>query len=507
MNPPVFKLGTRKSLLAIAQSTWVARELEKLHPGVRIELVGIETKGDVVLDKPLIQIEGKEFFTAELDHALLRGEVDLTVHSMKDLSLDRPPAITLGAVPERELPHDVILFHETTIDRLKAGAPIRIGTSSPRRLALIPEFLGRALPRFESDQGSEREPELRFVEIRGNVNTRLSRIHEPEGSDRKLDAVVLAFAGLERLTRDEAGLRELTRLLAQTRMMVLPLRACPSAPAQGALAVETRNDHVAMKKLLSALHHAPTLEAVSAERAILQEWGGGCHQKLGASRVASGALFVKGVKPSGEQVDETRNALLPEKSPFTKIEAPEVFDFESVPLRPDTLAALDSAPAIFVAHSRAYEHLRDPASRALVARKRIWVSGTRSWFKLAQQGLWIEGSLDGQGFHAFSAFRGKNLLRLPASPIPFLSHVESPATEGALNLGSYRHRFREVPEKFIKSKSIYWSSGLPFEVLWSKLGPESFRGKTHACGPGRTADVLREKLAQIGQQPVLLSME
>jgi hydroxymethylbilane synthase len=503
MNQTTFKLGTRKSLLAMAQSTWVARELERLNPGIRIELVGIETRGDVVLDKPLSQIEGKEFFTAELDHALMRGEVDLTVHSMKDLSLERPAAITLGAVPKRELPHDVILFNEHTLDRIREGAPIRIGTSSPRRLALVPEFLLNALPRFHP----EKAPVLRFVEIRGNVNTRLSRIHEPEGSDRKLDAVVLAFAGLERLTRDKAGLEELTRLTQETRMMVLPLRACPSAPAQGALAIETRTEHLELRNLLATLHHPPTLEAVQAERAVLEEWGGGCHQKLGASRVASGALFVKGIKPSGEHVDETRGALLPESSAFVKIEASDVFDFESIDPTSEALAILESSPVAFIAHSRAFEQLRHESARNQIAKKRVWVSGTRSWFKLARSGVWVEGSLDCQGFQAFSSFRGKNLLRVPESPLPFLSHAESPDGAGAYLVATYQHRFREIPRKFLESESIYWSSGLPFEALWSKLGPESFQGKTHACGPGRTAELLRDRLAEIGQQPVLLSME
>ncbi|NDG85863.1 MAG: hypothetical protein EBX52_12620, partial [Proteobacteria bacterium] len=218
MDTTTYRLGTRKSLLALAQSGWVARELERLNPGIKIELVGIETKGDKILDKPLSQIEGKEFFTAELDHALLRGDVDLTVHSMKDLSLERPEAFVLGAVPARELQHDVILFHETVIDRLRAGLPVRIGTSSPRRLTLLPAFLKEALPRFSP----EREPQIQFVEIRGNVNTRLSRVHEPEGTERKLDGVVLAFAGLERLMHDGPGALELTRLRARTLTMVLP---------------------------------------------------------------------------------------------------------------------------------------------------------------------------------------------------------------------------------------------------------------------------------------------
>ena len=501
MEPRNLKLGTRKSLLALAQSGWVARELERLNPGIKIELVGIETRGDVILDKPLSQIEGKEFFTAELDHALMRGDVDLTVHSMKDLSLDRPPQIRLGAVPPRELSHDVILFHDSVLDRIREGKPVRIGTSSPRRLTLIPAFLKEALPRFQSD----REPALEFVQIRGNVNTRLSRVHEPEGSERKLDGVVLAFAGLERLTLDEKGSSELRALLSGVRMMILPLKPCPSAPAQGALAVEGRSSDGRVLEILSRLHHEPTLQAVREERAVLEEWGGGCHQKLGASRLPSGVLFVQGMKPDGTWVNETRGAKVPELSGFTKIDAADAFDFTPKSLDAGEEKALRESDLVFVAHSRAFFHLSDPTLLGPSGRKRIWVSGSKSWFKLAREGIWVEGSLDGQGFESFDSYRMKNLLK--PERIAFLSHEESPAREGTVKIASYGHRFREVPPNFMKSESVYWSSGLPFEVLWSTLGPEIFSKKHHACGPGRTALVVSTALATIGLKPQILSME
>lgn len=496
------RLGTRKSLLAIAQSSWVAREIERLNPGVHVELVGIETRGDVILDKPLSQIEGKEFFTAELDRALLSGEVDLTVHSMKDLSIDRPPALRLGAVPAREMPHDVIVFHESVSERIRAGLPVRIGTSSPRRLTLIPAFLEDALPRFSS----ETKPVLQFVEIRGNVNTRLGRIHEPEGHERKLDGVVLAFAGLERLARDPIAAQELRPLLARVRLMVLPLKTCPSAPAQGALAIETRADHEHVLHCLGRLHHEPTLEAVRAERAILEEWGGGCHQKLGASRLPSGALFIRGVKPSGESVEETRGRTRPGESDFNRIEAGDVFDFEPAPLTPEEADRLRGPGPVFVAHSRAFEYL-DSESTQKLREARIWVSGTQSWFKLARQGLWIEGSLDGQGFESIAPFLPKALLGFEGKTFAFLSHTRSPSTPGTERVATYSHRFREVPRHFLEKDRLYWSSGLPFLELWSRVGPDLFKGKTHACGPGRTAAVIKEKLAEIGMEPVILSVE
>ncbi len=498
----LLRLGTRKSLLAIAQSSWVAREVERLNPGVRVELVGIETRGDVILDKPLSQIEGKEFFTAELDHALLDGSVDFTVHSMKDLSIDRPSAFVLAAVPERELAHDVILFHETVTERIRSGLPVRIGTSSPRRLTLVPEFLKSALPRF----GLDSDPTVQFIEIRGNVNTRLSRVHEPEGHERKLDGVVLAFAGLERLAQDTTASIELRRLLRNTRMMVLPLKTCPSAPAQGALAIEARSDRADVIACIERLHHPGTLEAVRAERGILEEWGGGCHQKLGASRMPSGVLFIKGVKPDGTRVDETRGSPRPQETDFVRIEAGDVFDFELKPTGPQEKALLDHESPVFIAHSRAFDHLDCPDALRTAGR-RIWVSGTQSWFKLARQGLWIEGSLDGQGFESMGPFIRKALLDFEDKDFTFLSHTQSPPGPGTVMLPTYSHRFREVPRTFIEKDRLYWSSGLPFQELWSRVGPEVFKGKIHACGPGRTAQLIKEKLAEIGMEPVILSVE
>ena len=503
MHSKILKLGTRKSLLAIAQSSWVAREIERLNPGIKVELQGIETKGDVILDKPLSQIEGKEFFTAELDLALLQGSVDLTVHSMKDLSLDRPSVFTLAAVPKRELSQDVILFHESVIDRLKEGKPIRIGTSSPRRLTLIPGFLKKGLPRFKSDL----EPTLQFVEIRGNVNTRLSCIHEEANHDRKLDGVVLAFAGLERLAIDAHASIELKHLLENTKIMVLPLKLCPAAPAQGALAIEARTDAPEIRALIRKLHDEPTLQAVNAERAILSEWGGGCHQKLGASFLPSGVLYIQGQKPNGEWVQETRGQKKSDLSPFIKIEASDVFDFKSDPLSESDRKLLNDSNLIFIAHTRAADHLDDLKSLRADTPKRVWVSGSQSWFKLAERGIWIEGSLESQGLSTLSSFQSKKLLRFDSQEFLVLTHAESAPHPGPRTISTYSHQFREIPQKFTQNKAIYWTSGLPFQELWNKLGPKALTEKQHACGTGKTATLLEEALKPYAQKPVLFSME
>jgi len=144
------KIGTRQSLLALAQSRIVARDLECLHPGLKTELVGISTRGDETLDIPLSRMEGKDFFVAEIDRALLDGTIDCTVHSLKDLSLERPPGLVTAAIPRRENPRDVVLFAPDIINRLKNRQPLRLGTSSPRRMENVPAFLANALPQYSS---------------------------------------------------------------------------------------------------------------------------------------------------------------------------------------------------------------------------------------------------------------------------------------------------------------------------------------------------------------------
>jgi hydroxymethylbilane synthase len=507
----ILKLGTRRSLLAWAQSSWVAREVEKLNSGIKVELVGIDTQGDKILDKPLSQIEGKEFFTAELDRALLDAKVDFTVHSMKDLSLDRPSKIKLAAIPARELQHDVILFHESVVQRLREGKEIRIGTSSPRRLTLLPSFLKNALPQFSAGQ----KPVLKFLEIRGNVNTRLSRVHEAEGSDRKLDGVVLAYAGLERLSHDEKAAIELWKLLENTKMMVVPIQENPTAPAQGALAIECHLDNDAVLAALQKLHHNPTQTAVQAERVILQEWGGGCHQKLGANYIHNkygGKLFIRGEKPNGEFVIETRNlGKVPySASEFTKVEASDLFNFKKRELSSTEKSALLNASVCFIAHSRVLEFL-DEANSSALASKRVWVSGMKSWHKLAAKGVWVEGSVEYKGFDYFQTFKNKTLLRMKEKTA-FLTHAESAIDDPqCIPIACYTHQLKaldgEIPKKISQSGHLYWSSGLPFSTVWSMLRtPEKqaeFSKKVHASGAGKTAVAIRA----VGIEPVIIDAD
>lgn len=495
------KLGTRKSLLAWAQSSWVAREIERLNPGTSVELVGIETRGDRIQNVSLQQVAGKEFFVAELDDALAEGRVDLTVHSMKDLSLDRPEKFILGAVPRRENPRDVVLFGPGVMEKLAAGKTLRIGTSSPRRIENIPPFLRNALPQLGGHS-----PNVELIEIRGNVNTRLSRVHEPAGSERQLDAVVLAFAGLIRLWNDTQGRAELSKLLQGVRWMILPLRECPAAPAQGALAVECRRDDQRVRSMLAKLHDEPSASSAAMERQLLADWGGGCHQRFGATALRSEKLgsmmWIRGVKPDGAFVEEFRwnkyaapaanaSAQKTTSSSTSSSLGNEIWDgsyWRTEAEKADSEISWNadlSSQCVFVSHARS---VRGDHAHSL-KNARIWTSGTSSWFKLAAQGLWVEGCAELMGYEKLKPVLSEAVLQLaPLSAWTVLTHeaARSDWTQGRV-IPTYKVSAtysQEAKDALKRAKYVFWSSGSQYDELQSLMPT----GAQQACGLGKTAD-------------------
>ncbi|MEW5984681.1 MAG: hydroxymethylbilane synthase [Acidobacteriota bacterium] len=248
MRAEALTIGTRGSDLALTQTSEVARRIQTHHPGIRVDLRVIRTTGDRELGARLARIGGKGLFTKELEDALLRQEVDLAVHSLKDLPTRMPEGLALAAVVEREDPRDALVAAPgITLRQLPAGA--RIGTSSLRRRAQL-------LARY---------PNVAVLDVRGNVPTRLARLDRGD-----FDALVLARAGLARL-----GLLDRVAEVLDADEMV-------PAVGQGALAVQARAGDARVLDALSALDHEPTRLATAAERALLARLEGGCQVPIGA---------------------------------------------------------------------------------------------------------------------------------------------------------------------------------------------------------------------------------
>ena len=253
-------IGTRGSALALAQTRWVQGQIAGRHPDCQVELVIIKTTGDKLKDVPLAQVGGKGLFIKEIEEALLAGQVDLAVHSLKDMPAEIPHGLRLAAVPPREDWRDAFLSQRyASLAEIPAGG--RVGTGSLRRRVQILHL----------------RPDLEVVPLRGNVDTRLRKMAE-----MGLDGLILAAAGLARL-----GLSHLSRgYLPEAEML--------PAVAQGALGLEVRGQDRRVQELVAFLDHPPSRVAVTAERAFLGRLEGGCLVPVAAlGKVEPDSLILK----------------------------------------------------------------------------------------------------------------------------------------------------------------------------------------------------------------------
>lgn len=255
-------IGTRASKLALWQAEHIAGLIRRQHPAVTVELKHVVTTGDKILDVPLANIGGKGLFTKELEVAMLQGDIDLAVHSLKDMPTELPEGLMLAAITERHDPGDALVSTKyKSFTELPQGA--RVGTSSLRRKAQL----------------LHARPDLVIESLRGNLDTRLRKLDEGH-----FDAIILAAAGLKRLGWEER--------IAE----ILPESLCLPAVGQGALAIESRQGDEAVNSLLAFLHDEPTYQAIAAERAFLARVEGGCQVPVGVKgTLASSELLLEAV--------------------------------------------------------------------------------------------------------------------------------------------------------------------------------------------------------------------
>jgi hydroxymethylbilane synthase len=251
-------IGTRGSKLALWQAEWVHARLRELDPELAVSLKRIKTAGDKILDTPLATIGGKGLFVKEIEDALFRGEIDLAVHSMKDVPTHLPAGLAILAIPEREDPRDVLItLNKVSLERLAVGA--RIGTSSLRRQAQLLHY----------------RLDLSIQILRGNLDTRLRKLEAGE-----YDGIILAAAGIKRLGWSD----RVTEYLSQD--------ICLPAIGQGALALEGRTDDSFVREVVARLDHHPTRMAVTAERALLERLEGGCQVPIAAHAAIAGGTVT-----------------------------------------------------------------------------------------------------------------------------------------------------------------------------------------------------------------------
>jgi hydroxymethylbilane synthase len=282
--PSKLVIASRESRLAMWQAEHVKSQLSLLYPHCNIEILGMTTRGDQILDRTLSKVGGKGLFVKELEVAIADGLADLAVHSLKDVPMDLPPGFELTAILEREDPRDAFVSNDyASLEALPDGAVV--GTSSLRRQALI----------------AARYPKLVIRPLRGNLDTRLAKLDRGDFA-----AIILAAAGLKRLG-----------LLQRIRALIAPEQSLP-APGQGAMAIEIQSTRSDLRDVLAPLNHEATASAVSAERMVSRMFGGSCQIPLAAfAATDGGAMRLRAMvsTPDGQRVataDLTGSADSPE---------------------------------------------------------------------------------------------------------------------------------------------------------------------------------------------------
>lgn len=473
-----YKIGTRGSLLAVTQCTQTKNELEQKNEA-RFELEKITTQGDQITDKPLWQIDGKDFFTKELDQALLSHHVDLVVHSYKDLGSIRPEGIELAAITKRKFAHDILLIEKSTIENLKNKKTFVVGTSSPRRTENLKRHLKDFLP-----HGAELE--IKVENLRGNVNTRIEKLKTDQ-----YDAIVLAMAGIERLAAKEDSRKTLSQLLDNVTFMILPQKYFTSAASQGALAIECNEKATPeLKSALKKVHDVATADAMKRERKAFASYGGGCHLAVGihVTKIQDYYVHFHNGTHEGKEIKhlELENY---DYSPYKGKSVYFVFKENDFLIEKRPIQHQVMKDNVFITSTLCMHNINEKASS-------LWASGNRTMKKLIQKGLWVNGSAEGFGHQEILNFKNSKALALmlEQSSWKVLSHKDASSAVGQV-IPSYEHIIREeIDQNFeaqmLAADIIYWSSYIQYSVYTERY--PQLKEKLHAVGLGKTYTSFKE---------------
>lgn len=483
-----YVIAGRGSWLSLAQIELFKSKVFELFPGLQINVEVKQTAGDIDQTKPLHLVEGKNFFTADVQHFLREKSADFAVHSMKDVSSIDFFCNSAYAIIDRGIMQDVAVFRADIVDKLKLGGPITIGTSSPRRSRMAIDFLMQHLPQFGLP------PVVNALPVRGNVDTRLQKLDEG-----LYDGLILAGAGLNRLLEYTPSAEAIQTLLSDKKLMLLPLFECPPAIGQGAIVVEAdaaNNDAVA---ILDAVRDKSLTEAIVFERDFAEHYGYGCSQQFGAFHLMHSAgsfSYAAGIDQTGQEFttwDFDTPDIGPEKFVFSCADHMQSFyEYEFLSGR---ISAAHSA--VFVASHRAIT----PVLKAAAAGKHIWAAGTKTWRALAKEGIWVDGCADSLGLEYLEHIWQTPLFRLLRSDIEIITSEQSAQQwldKGWCTTALYRLKpaIKEHVKEAVRSADVvFWTSYQQYLLLCSELKP----GVLHCSLPGKTAEMLEKN----GLQPVL----
>ena len=460
----------------------MAEKLSHSFPDLKIEHIYKKTLGDEDLNTPLNKMPDIGVFTNDIRNDLLNKVADIAVHSWKDLPVDLEEGTEIVGTLDRADMRDMIFLKKQSIGK----KDLTILSSSPRRERNLSSFLPSALP-FKT--------QIKFKDVRGNIHTRLTKLIE--GSE---DGLVVAKAAIDRFMNNiseefESDRKSIIAMQTNLNWMVLPLSQNPCAAAQGALAIEAREEDEVVKEIIASISNNEIFDSVEIERTILKSYGGGCHQKIGVSHeiLETGKLLtIKGETEDGEDLSE-RSFNNNKEDYFHSVNDSNYFPrnkgeqrfFERKPSL-DSLEALKKIKnkGIYVSRSNAIE-----SSNLLDDSNIVWTSGVDTWKSLAQKGYWVNGTSDSLGENNSpeeSLFEEISWLKV--------SHKDNLDKDKEV-LVSYELNPLDVSERLLECEYFYWMSASSFGLAIEKY-PE-LKDRNHACGLGKTFKLIEKSAPQV----------
>ena len=482
------RITGRNSRLSLLQIEKVKRSILQFYPNLQIELITTESRGDQLKDIPLQSVEGTDFFTSDFFTALQNGEADIAVHSMKDMSAEHYFAGNEFAVVDRDDVRDLAIFNPGIEEGLAAGETIIIGTCSPRRETMAIEFLQKALPQTGGFK-------IVTSVIRGNIEDRLKKLDSGD-----YDGIILATAGLNRLLDSCEDRKKIELLLYGKKLMVLPLFECVPAPCQGAIVAESLPGNQPAVEILKRINLPLVKDICSKEKEIALRYGAGSIQEFGVVSIQTGRdiVFYSTGKDSGGKRFEHWEGL-------PGIEAQGVgqlfnasnhmgqfYDYVYNDFQPV------NARIIFVSNFKA---LHGDQCQQCLKSKKVWVSGSKTWFELAKKGIWVEGTADGLGLESLLSVWEMPILQYKKSEIHILTNHSSMANwhargwKASSTYSLVARRNPEIEKQVANADFLFWTSHGQFSLYKGAVSQHA----VHACPQGETATLLRKE----GIQPLL----
>ena len=481
------KIVSRKSDLAIIQAEYVAKELRKINKNIDITFIKKETQGDIDQLTSLSSLSDVGVFTNDIRKSLLEDESDIAVHSLKDLPVENQAGTVIASILKRGDIRDILFLKRNSFDEYN-NKNIKILTSSPRRSYNFSNFLNSLLP-FEPK-------EIIFEDVRGNIPTRLNKLVTGD-----CDGLIVAKAAIDRLVQD--GSEEISNyiknLINDLFWMIAPVSLNPSAPGQGAIAIEVNSKRKDLIELVSRINDKETYESVLKERRILSGFGGGCHQKIGVTyenKIFGEIFTLTGLTEDGKELKE-RKIEGRKKIPWNNVDIENFFPnnieeyklFERQPNEKNIKKINKIRNSnLWISRDNAL-----PEGQNIDSSNMIWTSGVKTWLKLAKKGYWVNGTADSLGEEdpkVSNLTNNRKWVKFTHSQVKGKYFKNPNIPENAKILSTYKLKPLSINEDLSKKTHFYWMSGSAFKLALDNY-PEIIQSQ-HACGPGNTYKYIKK---------------